>query len=44
MKNFTVDDYKALVKSMADGTVTVDSNIDAMPTTAIKVTTFDNIH
>ncbi|WP_292141794.1 BMP family lipoprotein [Butyrivibrio sp.] len=44
MKNFTVDDYKALVKSMADGTVTVDSNIDAMPTTSIKVTTFDNIH
>ncbi|SCX81290.1 BMP family lipoprotein [Butyrivibrio sp. INlla14] len=44
MKNFTVDDYKALVKSMADGYVTVDSNIDVMPTTAIKVTTFDNIH
>ncbi len=44
MTNFTVDDYKALVKSMADGYVTVDSNIDVQPTTAIKVTTFDNIH
>ena len=44
MKNFTIDDYKALVKSMADGYVTVDSNIDVQPTTAIKVTTFDNIH
>nr|WP_297708700.1 BMP family ABC transporter substrate-binding protein [uncultured Butyrivibrio sp.] len=44
MKNFTVDDYKTLVSSMYDGYVTVDSSIDVMPTTAIKVTTFDNIH
>ncbi len=44
MKNFTVDDYKTLVSSMFDGYVTVDSSIDVMPTTAIKVTTFDNIH
>ena len=44
MKTFTIDDYKALVASMYDGYVTVDSNIEAMPTTAIKVTTFDNIH
>ena len=44
MQNFTVDDYKTLVGQMYDGYVTVDSGIDAMPTTAIKVTTFDNIH
>ncbi len=44
MENFTVDDYKTLVASMFDGTVTVDSGIEDMPTTAITVTTFDNIH
>ncbi|MDC7280480.1 MULTISPECIES: BMP family lipoprotein [Pseudobutyrivibrio] len=44
MKNFTVDDYKALVASMNDGTVKVSNSTDAMPKTSIKVTEFDNIH
>ncbi len=44
MTNFTVDDYKALVASMYAGEVKVDNSIDAMPSTSIKVTTFDNIH
>ena len=44
MKNFTVDDYKALVASMNDGTVKVSNSTDAMPSTEIKVTEFDNIH
>ncbi|SFB68737.1 BMP family lipoprotein [Butyrivibrio sp. YAB3001] len=44
MTNFTVDDYKALVSSMFSGTVKVSNGIDAMPSTSIKVTTFDNIH
>jgi len=44
MKNFTVEDYNELVAKMADGTITVDSSIDEMPKTEIKVTQFDNIH
>ena len=44
MQNFTVDDYNTLVSQMYDGTITVDVSIDAMPTTTIKVTEFDNIH
>ncbi len=44
MKNFTIDDYKALVSDMNSGKITVDSAIDAMPSTTIKVTEFDNIH
>ena len=44
MENFTVDDYNTLVSQMYDGTITVDVSIDAMPTTTIKVTEFDNIH
>ena len=44
MKNFSVDDYKALVGSMYAGDVTVSSDIEAMPSTDIKVNEFDNIH
>ncbi len=44
MTNFTVDDYNALVASMYAGDVTVDSSIEAMPSTTITVTEFDNIH
>ena len=43
MKNFTKDDYKALVKDMFDGKIKVSAATDAMPATDIKVTTFDNI-
>ncbi len=43
MKNFTVDNYKTLVKAMVDGTVKVSNSIDAMPAVDITVTTFDNI-
>ena len=44
MKNFTIDDYKALVSDMNSGKIKVDSAIEAMPSTTIKVTEFDNIH
>jgi basic membrane protein A len=44
MTNFTVDDYKALVAAMNDGTIKVSNSTDAMPSTEIKVTEFDNIH
>ena len=44
MTNFTVDDYKALVASLNDGTITVDNSTDAMPKTEISVKEFDNIH
>ena len=43
MTNFTKDDYKALVKDIYDGKITVSSAIDNMPATQIKVNTFDNI-
>ena len=44
MTNFTVDDYKTLVAAMNDGTIKVSNSTDAMPSTEIKVTEFDNIH
>ncbi|MCR4961976.1 MAG: BMP family ABC transporter substrate-binding protein [Lachnospiraceae bacterium] len=44
MTNFTVDDYKALVKAMYSGEVSVSNAIDAVPATDITVTMFDNIH
>ena len=44
MTNFTVDDYKALVAAMVDGTVKVSNDIENAPKTEIKVNTFDNIH
>lgn len=44
MKNFTVDDYKALVKDMFDGKVTVSNDTKTAPKTSIKVKTFDKIH
>ena len=41
---FSKDDYKALVKDMFDGKITVSSDISAMPaTTAAKVTDLGNI-
>ena len=40
---FTQDDYKALVKSMADGKVEVSNNTEAMPKTTIKVTDYGSI-
>ena len=36
--SFTTDDYKALVKAMFEGTVTVSNDIAAMPATTIVVT------
>ncbi|WP_022762096.1 MULTISPECIES: BMP family lipoprotein [unclassified Butyrivibrio] len=44
MKNFTIDDYKALVSSMYEGNVNISNDIAAMPTTEIKIKVFDNIH
>ena len=40
---FTQDDYKALVAAMFEGTVTVSSDITAMPTTEVVVNTYDSI-
>ena len=40
---FTQDDYKALVKAMYDGEVTVSNDISAMPTTSITVNFAGNI-
>ena len=44
MQNFTVDDYKALVASLNDGTIKVDNSTEAMPSTEITVKEYDNIH
>ena len=44
MENFTVDDYKALVASLNDGTIKVSNETDAMPKTEITVKEFANIH
>ena len=41
--NFTKDDYKALVKSMFDGTVKVSDDTSAMPAHSIIVNEYDNI-
>ena len=41
--NFTKDDYKALVKSMFDGTVKVSDDTSAMPAHNIIVNEYDNI-
>ena len=40
---FTQDDYKALVKDMFDGKITVSNDISAMPETAITVNEYGNI-
>ena len=40
---FTQDDYKALVKAMFDGTVTVSNDITAMPAVTITVNEYGNI-
>ena len=40
---FTQDDYKALVKAMYDGEVTVSNDISAMPATTITVNFAGNI-
>ena len=40
---FTQDDYKALVKAMYDGEVTVSNDISAEPTTTITVNYAGNI-
>lgn len=40
---FTKDDYKALVKSMFDGTVKVSDDTSAMPAHSIIVNEYDNI-
>ena len=40
---FTQDDYKALVKAMFDGTVTVSNDITAMPAVPITVNEYGNI-
>ena len=41
--SFTQDDYKALVKDMFDGKITVSNDISAMPSTAITVNEYGNI-
>jgi len=38
MKNFSVDDYKALVGKIFDGTIKVSNAIDKMPTVSAKTT------
>lgn len=43
MKNFTVDDYKDLVKKMYDGTVTVSADTSVEPTTDVAVEYAGNI-
>ena len=40
---FSQDDYKALVKDMFDGKITVSNDISAMPETAITVNEYGNI-
>ena len=40
---FTQDDYKALVKDMFDGKITVSNDITAMPEVAIAVNEYGNI-
>ena len=40
---FTQDDYKALVASMYDGTVTVSNDITAAPATTIALNEYGNI-
>ena len=40
---FTQDDYKALVKDMFDGKITVSADISAMPATTITVNDHGNI-
>ena len=40
---FSQDDYKALVKDMFDGKITVSNDISAMPSTSITVNEYGNI-
>ena len=40
---FSQDDYKALVKDMFDGKITVSNDISAMPSTTITVNEYGNI-
>ena len=42
-EGFTEEDYKALVKDLFEGTITVDAQTETMPATAIKVTDEGNI-
>ena len=41
--SFTQDEYKALVKDMFDGKITVSNDISAMPSTSITVNEYGNI-
>ena len=41
--SFSQDDYKALVKDMFDGKITVSNDISAMPSTSITVNEYGNI-
>ena len=41
--SFSQDDYKALVKDMFDGKITVSNDISAMPATTIAVNEYGNI-
>ncbi|MDE7044608.1 MAG: BMP family ABC transporter substrate-binding protein, partial [Acetatifactor sp.] len=40
---FTQDDYKALVKSIYNGEVTISNDISALPSTEVKVTDYGSI-
>ncbi|MBP5588294.1 MAG: BMP family ABC transporter substrate-binding protein [Treponema sp.] len=43
MKNFTVDQYNALVKDVFEGKVAVSNDIGAMPKVSVKVNEYPNI-
>ncbi|MCR5607052.1 MAG: BMP family ABC transporter substrate-binding protein [Treponema sp.] len=43
MKNFTVDNYKALVSDIFNGKVQISDNIDVAPTCTIKFNQYPNI-
>ncbi len=40
---FTQDDYKAMVKAMFDGSVTVSNDISTMPATSVTVNDYGNV-
>ncbi len=43
MKNFTVDEYKAMVADIFNGSIVISNDISAAPETAVKVTYYDNL-
>ncbi len=43
MKNFSVEDYKALVADVFNGKIKVSANTEKLPPLSIKLNTYDNI-